>query len=68
MQFNLKGAKPGDKVSISWVDNRGDKRSGVIDIGGDAGLVAEHDEVARDLIRQRPQGSVDRRRIQIGDA
>jgi sulfur-oxidizing protein SoxZ len=27
MQFNLKGAKPGDKVSISWVDNRGDKRT-----------------------------------------
>ena len=27
LQFTIKGAKVGDKVSISWVDNRGDKRS-----------------------------------------
>ena len=27
MQFTLKGAKVGDKVAISWVDNRGDTRS-----------------------------------------
>ena len=27
LQFVLKGAKAGDKVAISWVDNRGDKRS-----------------------------------------
>jgi sulfur-oxidizing protein SoxZ len=27
LQFNLKGAKAGDKVTIAWVDNRGDKRS-----------------------------------------
>jgi sulfur-oxidizing protein SoxZ len=27
LQFNIKGAKAGDKVGISWVDNRGDKRS-----------------------------------------
>ena len=27
LQFNLKGAKAGDKVSITWVDNRGDKRT-----------------------------------------
>ncbi len=27
LQFNVKGAKAGDKISISWVDNRGDKRS-----------------------------------------
>ena len=27
MQFTIKGAKAGDKVSISWVDNRGDKRT-----------------------------------------
>jgi sulfur-oxidizing protein SoxZ len=27
MQFSIKGAKAGDKVGISWVDNRGDKRS-----------------------------------------
>jgi sulfur-oxidizing protein SoxZ len=27
LQFNIKGAKAGDKVAISWVDNRGDKRT-----------------------------------------
>jgi sulfur-oxidizing protein SoxZ len=27
MQFTLKGAKAGDKVAITWVDNRGDKRT-----------------------------------------
>ena len=27
LQFNLKGAKAGDKITIQWVDNRGDKRS-----------------------------------------
>jgi sulfur-oxidizing protein SoxZ len=27
MQFNLKGAKAGDKVAITWVDNKGDKRT-----------------------------------------
>jgi sulfur-oxidizing protein SoxZ len=27
LQFVLKGAKAGDKVAISWVDNKGDKRS-----------------------------------------
>ena len=27
MQFNVKGAKVGDKIAISWVDNRGDKRT-----------------------------------------
>jgi len=27
LQFNLKGAKPGDKVAITWVDNRGERRS-----------------------------------------
>ena len=27
LQFNVKGAKPGDKVNISWVDSKGDKRS-----------------------------------------
>ena len=27
LQFNLKGAKAGDKVAIVWVDNKGDKRS-----------------------------------------
>ena len=27
LQFSVKGAKAGDKISISWVDNRGDKRT-----------------------------------------
>nr|HPG80075.1 thiosulfate oxidation carrier complex protein SoxZ [Piscinibacter sp.] len=26
-QFVIKGAKAGDKVTIGWLDNRGDKRS-----------------------------------------
>ena len=27
LQFNVKGAQAGDKVSIKWVDNRGDART-----------------------------------------
>lgn len=27
LQFVIKGAKAGDKVQISWTDNKGDKRS-----------------------------------------
>ena len=27
LQFNVKGAKAGDKISITWQDNKGDKRS-----------------------------------------
>jgi sulfur-oxidizing protein SoxZ len=27
MQFVIKGAKAGDKIAISWVDNKGDKRT-----------------------------------------
>lgn len=27
MQFTVKGAKAGDKIAVSWVDNRGDKRT-----------------------------------------
>jgi len=27
IQFTIKGGKAGDKVSISWTDNHGDKRS-----------------------------------------
>jgi len=27
LQFTLKGARPGDKVGVSWKDNRGDTRS-----------------------------------------
>jgi sulfur-oxidizing protein SoxZ len=27
LQFSIKGAKAGDKVAITWTDNRGDKRT-----------------------------------------
>ena len=27
MQFTIRGAKAGDKVTVSWVDDRGDKRA-----------------------------------------
>lgn len=27
LEFAIKGAKAGDKVSISWTDNKGDKRT-----------------------------------------
>lgn len=27
LQFSFKGGKAGDKISVSWVDNRGDKRT-----------------------------------------
>lgn len=27
LQFTVKGAKAGDKISVEWVDNKGDKRS-----------------------------------------
>ena len=27
LQFNIMGAKAGDKVAVSWVDNKGDKRT-----------------------------------------
>ena len=27
MQFVVKGAKAGDKISVSWTDNKGDKRT-----------------------------------------
>ncbi len=27
LHFRFKGGKPGEKVSITWVDNRGDKRT-----------------------------------------
>ena len=27
LQFKVKGAKAGDKVTVSWVDNKGDKRT-----------------------------------------
>jgi sulfur-oxidizing protein SoxZ len=27
MQFNVKAAKAGDKISLTWIDNKGDKRT-----------------------------------------
>ena len=27
MQFSFKGGKAGEKIVVSWIDNRGDKRS-----------------------------------------
>ena len=27
MQFSVKGTKPGDKIAITWKDNRGDSRT-----------------------------------------
>jgi sulfur-oxidizing protein SoxZ len=27
LQFTLKGAKPGDKIGVTWVDNRGETRT-----------------------------------------
>lgn len=27
LQFTIKGAKTGDKVAVTWTDNKGDKRS-----------------------------------------
>jgi sulfur-oxidizing protein SoxZ len=27
LEFNVKGAKAGDKISLSWTDNKGDKRT-----------------------------------------
>jgi len=27
LQFVVKGAKPGDRIGVSWVDNRGERRS-----------------------------------------
>jgi sulfur-oxidizing protein SoxZ len=33
MGFRFKGGKVGEKVTLSWVDNRGDTRSDVVAIG-----------------------------------
>ena len=27
LQFNIRGGKAGDKIAVSWVDNRGEKRT-----------------------------------------
>ena len=33
LQFNLKGAKAGDKITISWKDNHGDTRTDEATVG-----------------------------------
>jgi sulfur-oxidizing protein SoxZ len=33
LQFNLKGAKAGDRINVSWLDNRGERRSDEAVIG-----------------------------------
>jgi sulfur-oxidizing protein SoxZ len=33
LQFVVKGAKAGDKISLTWVDNRGDKRTDEATVG-----------------------------------
>ena len=33
LQFKVKGAKAGDKIAITWVDNRGDKRTDEATVG-----------------------------------
>jgi sulfur-oxidizing protein SoxZ len=32
--FKVKGAKAGDKLSITWIDNKGEKRTDEVAIGG----------------------------------
>ena len=34
MHFRFKGGKPGEKVTITWVDNKGDKRTDEATISG----------------------------------
>ena len=32
LQFSFKGGKPGDKVQITWIDNKGEKRTDEVTI------------------------------------
>jgi sulfur-oxidizing protein SoxZ len=32
--FKVKGAKAGDKLAITWTDNKGDKRTDEVTVGG----------------------------------
>jgi sulfur-oxidizing protein SoxZ len=34
VHFRFKGGKPGEKVTITWIDNRGDKRTDEATIAG----------------------------------
>jgi sulfur-oxidizing protein SoxZ len=33
LQFSFSGGKPGDRIQVSWVDNRGDRRTDEAPIG-----------------------------------
>ncbi|MEN9761146.1 MAG: hypothetical protein RI906_972, partial [Pseudomonadota bacterium] len=33
LQFKVKGAKAGDKITVSWVDNKGEKRTDEATVG-----------------------------------
>jgi sulfur-oxidizing protein SoxZ len=33
LQFTLKGGKPGDRIGVSWIDNRGERRSDEATVG-----------------------------------
>lgn len=33
LQFRVKGAKAGDKIGVTWVDNKGDKRTDEATVG-----------------------------------
>jgi sulfur-oxidizing protein SoxZ len=33
LQFSVKGAKAGDKIGVTWLDNKGDKRSDEATVG-----------------------------------
>ena len=34
MHFRFKGARPGDKVTIAWIDNKGERRTDVATVSG----------------------------------
>jgi len=34
LQFKVKGAKAGDKIAVTWVDNKGEKRTDEASVGG----------------------------------
>lgn len=34
LQFRVKGAKAGDRIGVSWIDNKGDKRTDEATVAG----------------------------------
>ena len=34
LQFRVKGAKAGDKIGVTWIDNKGDKRTDEATVAG----------------------------------